>query len=314
MRTQQAVNSVLYLLAFTAMLSASPASSKQPTFHVVGYLPDYRLADFTADQARIVTDLIYFSAEPTPQGDLKTDHLKSDALKKLQAIKAKHHLTLSLCVGGWGRSAAFAQLAASENPRQWFVASLVSFCRENQFDGIDLDWEHPANDAQRQDYGKFITELKKGCQPHGLLVTVAIADWQVLPADAVEVLDRVHLMAYDAPGRHSTYDYAVSSVERRTKGDVPAGKVCLGVPFYGRAIDGGRESLTYDEIVRKYGPPPASDEVDGIYFNGVETIRRKTHFAVENKLGGIMIWELGQDTMGEQSLLRVIGQAVRNRQ
>lgn len=282
------------------------AAAERPAFRVVGYLPDYRLAGINADAVQYVTDLIYFSAEPTPEGEIKSLTLQSDELNKLQAIKKKHHLKLSLCIGGWGRSAGFAKLAASEKSRERFAAGLVRLCRKSQFDGVDLDWEHPADEAQRQDYGKLITELKKSFEPHALLVTAAIADWQTLPDDAIRALDRVHLMAYDARGRHSTYDYAVSSVERLVKSGVPVEKICLGVPFYGRGIDGPSKSMTYEEIVRKYNPSPTTDEVDGIYFNGSATIERKTRYALENNLSGVMIWELGQDAPDERSLLRAI--------
>ncbi|HWB11851.1 MAG TPA: glycoside hydrolase family 18 protein [Pirellulales bacterium] len=292
-----------------ALVAAAPAADEKPAFHIVGYLPDYRLSAFDPDKARPCTDLIYFSVEPTGQGDLKRDGLHGDDLAKLQAIKAKHRLTLSLCVGGWERSAGFSQIAASEKTRQAFVANLARFCHENQFDGVDLDWEHPADEVQRENYGKLIVELKKT----GLLVTVAIADWQVLSPAAIEAVDRVHLMAYDAPKRHSTYEYAVSAVERLIKMGVPAGKICLGVPFYGRQVDGPAKSLTYGQIVQKHDPPPTSDEVDGIYFNGPETIRRKTRLAIDQKLCGVMVWELGQDAPDERSLLRAIERAASDR-
>ncbi len=44
------------------------------------------------------------------------------------------------------------------------------------------------------------------------------------------------------------------------------------------------------------------------HYNGVDTIARKTRYAGEN-LGGIMIWELTQDTSDpEKSLLQTIGE------
>lgn len=47
-----------------------------------------------------------------------------------------------------------------------------------------------------------------------------------------------------------------------------------------------------------------------VYYNGVETIKKKTGYAKEN-LGGIMIWELTQDTgNAEKSLLQAIGECL----
>lgn len=46
-----------------------------------------------------------------------------------------------------------------------------------------------------------------------------------------------------------------------------------------------------------------------VYYNGVSTITEKTLYAKEN-LGGIMIWELTQDSMdNDKSLLQAIGKA-----
>lgn len=47
-----------------------------------------------------------------------------------------------------------------------------------------------------------------------------------------------------------------------------------------------------------------------VYYNGVDTITDKTLYAKEN-LGGIMIWELTQDTQdADKSLLQAIGEAI----
>ena len=59
-----------------------------------------------------------------------------------------------------------------------------------------------------------------------------------------------------------------------------------------------------------YSPEPDVDEVNNIYFNGIDTIKQKTTYVVENGYGGIMIWEVGQDTTDETSLLKAIGDAM----
>jgi len=50
-----------------------------------------------------------------------------------------------------------------------------------------------------------------------------------------------------------------------------------------------------------YAPSP-DDEVENIYFNGVQSVRDKTRYTYENKIGGIMIWELGQDTIVDKRI------------
>jgi hypothetical protein len=66
----------------------------------------------------------------------------------------------------------------------------------------------------------------------------------------------------------------------------------------------------YYEIVNRYGPEPWVDEVDRICFNGVETIRRKTDFVFDNDYGGVMFWEITQDTRDESSLLFAISDEI----
>jgi hypothetical protein len=42
-----------------------------------------------------------------------------------------------------------------------------------------------------------------------------------------------------------------------------------------------------------------------MYYNGIPTMRQKTHLAME-RAGGVMIWQLGGDARGSKSLLKVI--------
>jgi chitinase len=111
-------------------------------------------------------------------------------------------------------------------------------------------------------------------------------------------------MAYDHDGRHSTFDAAKGDVKALLGAGVPAEKIVLGLPFYGRNVKKREQVLTYREIVAKHDLKPEVDEMDGVYFNGPATIRRKTAFALESGLGGVMAWELGQDAPGDRSLLR----------
>ena len=139
-----------------------------------------------------------------------------------------------------------------------------------------------------------------------MTLTIAAAGWQTLTQEVVKAVDFVNLMAYDGDGKHSTYEFAVNEVERLIeKRGVPAEKICLGLPFYGRAVTNRKES-TYAQIWAKHHPKSDVDDVDGVYFNSPAMIERKTRFAREHHLGGVMIWEIGQDVPGEPSLLEAI--------
>ena len=49
-----------------------------------------------------------------------------------------------------------------------------------------------------------------------------------------------------------------------------------------------------------------ADEVDGMYYNGRKTVKQKSQFAFQH-LGGVFVWEAGQDTVhSATSLLQVV--------
>src|SRR5579883_1998555 len=170
-----------FLLVLT-LLGASPAETSSPgKFHVVGYLPDYRMASFDPAMGRSLTDLVYFSVKPSPTGELDTVTIKAEDLQRLRKVKDQSKVSLLLTVGGWGRSQGFAALAASARARRRFVSSATKFCLDNHFDGIDLDWEHPKDAAEQNAYATLLAEIKRGLAPHKLQLTVALAGWQVLP-------------------------------------------------------------------------------------------------------------------------------------
>lgn len=273
---------------------------------VIGYLPDYRLATFEESAASLVTDIIVFSAEPEASGKLNTQRLPAEQLKRLKQIKQRTCVELLLCVGGWERSKSFPELAASAATRQRFVQEAIRFCLDQRFDGIDLDWEHPANATEQHNYALLLQDLKVGFQEHGLSLSVTMAAWQQLPEAGFKAVDAVHIMAYDHQGRHSTFDGARRDVQSLRDRGVPADKLMLGLPFYGRGVTKPDRVLTYAEIQQTYAPAPGKDEVDGIYFNGPETLTLKVEYARQAGLQGVMIWELGQDATGQQSLLRIV--------
>lgn len=55
-----------------------------------------------------------------------------------------------------------SQMAARSDARETFVKSAVSFCLTHKFDGLDLDWEYPANrGGVPEDKANYIELLKE---------------------------------------------------------------------------------------------------------------------------------------------------------
>lgn len=129
----------------------------------------------------------------------------------------------------------------------------------------------------------------------------------------MSAVDWFNIMAYDGGDgdRHSTYDFAVlcGKYWKDTR-KMPADKVVLGVPFY------GRPSWASYAAILQANPNAYNTDISMIngmqaHYNGIPTIQKKTQYALEN-LGGVMIWELSQDTTDSgKSLLQAIGNTVR---
>jgi len=291
------------------MVGADENVSVGSAFRVVGYLPDYRLADYKLQAARGLTDLIVFSAEPAANGELNTERLQQCPWPELLRFKTNNRVRLILTIGGWERSSHFATVASSAELRRKFVSSVVDFCLARRLDGVDLDWEHPQGIQQEQAYATLLSDLRTTFEPHGLLLSVTAAAWQKLTPEAIAAADYVQLMAYDHDQQHSTLEGAKKDVEQLLGAKVPAEKIVLGLPFYGRNLK-TREAMTYREILEKFTPKSSDDELQEMYFNGPDTIRQKTQYAIRNGLAGIMVWELGQDATGEGALLKVIEDSI----
>jgi len=53
-----------------------------------------------------------------------------------------------------------------------------------------------------------------------------------------------------------------------------------------------------------------TDACEGLYFNGMDTIKKKIDLAFSEHLGGVMLWEVGQDMDDPGSLLQGIREHV----
>jgi len=311
----------LFLLSLSVFLinctGTEPEEENVPTpdplqgFVIAGYLPDYRLSMINPQIAKYLSDVIYFSIEPTAEGELELSRIYNNTYYILSQFRAVNsNLRILIAVGGWERSDGFAAMALVDSIRANFIENLTRFCLDKHFAGVDYDWEFPANNTQNQAYQKLIIETRQSFAPHDLIVTTALNSGQNMSSAAYAALDRIHLMSYDHGGRHATYEDAVKDVQIFLNHNVPADKIALGIPFYGRGISDFAWEIGYRDIVQQYHPAADQNEVNGIYFNGIDMVKSKTLFALQDSLQGVMVWDLGQDTTDETSLLEAIYQVV----
>lgn len=298
------------LLLFAAWAAAAAG------FAVVGYAPEYRYGAIDwAAAAPHATHVILFSLEVGADGSLAAlDRLPApDVLSAARSATRASGARLLVCLGGNSRSGAFARVVVSAALRKALVASLERLLDANDLDGVDLNWEYPQGRDQWLGLFRLIAELKQSLAEKGRVLTMAFypGQEQILsqaPTEVIEAVDLFLVMAYDARGQHSTFEFATSVVEAiGLRSKLPLSKVALGLPFYGRDVRTG-EPKTYAEIVRDVHPLPDADQAGTMFWNGPKTIAAKTQLAMEVGCGGVMIWEIGQDVHPSDpvSLLRAV--------
>ena len=224
-----------------------------------------------------------------------------------RAAASKHGTELLICFGGNSRTNGFPQMVAHEGYRQKFIATLTSFCREHGLHGVDYNWEYPNDAAEWSGLFTLLEETRAAFDAsEGRRLTITLAYYpdtrqEALLAqsgeEALNAVDLMHMMSYDQPQKHSTWGFGKQSVDQGIA-KLPPSKLTMGLPFYSRDVRTG-EWDTYEDLVKRHAPKgglkPDADQIGHKYFNGRDMIQRKTEYAKSKKLGGVMIWEVGQD-------------------
>jgi chitinase len=297
------------------------------------------------------------------------------SLKQLALLKRRHrHLKILLSIGGWTYSANFAAPASTPTGRQTFARSAVQLLEDHGFDGLDVDWEYPADAAQAQNYVELLAELRRSLDAAAakrgtgnetkFLLSVACpagpVNYEKLKMRAMDqYLDFWNLMAYDYAGswdqraghqanlypdheRGERTPFSTSqAVQAYTAAGVPAAKLVLGIPLYGRAFcqtdgaghpfagvgEGSWENGVWDfKALPKDGAREEHDERVGaswsydrnqrvlVSYDNAAVVKQKAGFVSEKGLGGGMWWESSGDRkVGEGSLIEGFAEGVGGR-
>jgi GH18 family chitinase len=292
-----------------ALLLLGPAVAGAQ-FRVVGYVPSWR-GEVRPDQLRQLTHVNYAFVQPTPTGGLEPVR---NPQKLQQLVAAAHSLGVRvlISVGGWhdGDHSAFDAIGSSEAYTEALANNLVRFAADYQLDGVDMDWEHP--DAKTAaGYARLMQRLAVLLHPQGKLLTAAVAGgtWAGagIQPSVFEAVDFLNIMAYDDPApAHATYAAAEQTLAYWKSLGLPTSKAVLGLPFYGQP--GG---VAYSALLGQ-GASPKADLYNGVGYNGRPTIERKVSLAID-QASGVMIWEITQDAVGSNSLLKAISQVLAKR-
>ena len=234
-------------------------TAKEPSKVFVGYLYGHpRHINF-----KLYTHLCHAFLVADAEGNVRKDRNvpSRDITTKAHAAGVKVLLSL----GGWGWDDQFASIVSKPEAEDRYVKSVIEVVRENDYDGIDLDWEYPDKEKEVVGFERLTRRLRKHIDEIGkaknrpMFLTMAASSnpgtlkW--LGKDfLLETMDWINVMTYDYTGNWTNYAGHHSPLFASSKqpGDprstelsmkyllnergIPANRLAVGIPLYGRGF------------------------------------------------------------------------------
>jgi chitinase len=318
--------------------------------------------DFSA-----LTHVVHFAVRPNTNGTLNrtADSLSESNVVDLVSHAHRAGRKVLVCVGGTGSATGFRGATTPGNLSQ-FVAGLTNFLATAGYDGVDLDWE-PLLATDAPAFTNLVVGLRTALDgfPQRKLLTAAVSAYPpygdpvsshaALFASLQDKFDQINVMTYDLSGPYDGWvtwynsplfdggfffpetSRVVPSVNGSLtnflQNGVKAGKLGIGIPFYGYAWTGGAGASTggvalprqawksaptvtmpsFSAIMADYYQPRyyawdpvaqaaylsiSNSDSQGkmfVTFDDARSCQAKIAYARSLGLGGVMIWELALD-------------------
>jgi chitinase len=195
-----------------------------------------------------------------------------ECISHLRSLKLRNKdLKLLISVGGYQHSWLFSKVMKSTKARQTLVKSICLFVEENNFDGVDIDWEYVGKQGVGYNYVDetrdgpnfivFLNELRKQLPAEKQIICTVGANVNVIKNyEGIDpFVDYVCAMTYDYCGSkhlgHHTplyhnpklnvpVDNNIQSTVNNLRRYIPSDKICIGSPMYAR----GWEKIVWNKV------------------------------------------------------------------
>ena len=224
---------------------------------VVGYYPQWVVDNLQIEEIEfdIVTHVMHSFAWPNVDGSISSyDGMFGSGMSNVVHEQGAKFI---LSLGGWGNHEGFEVVSADEGLREAFIYNLASILTINDYDGVDLDWEFPESELQRENLNHLVSEMDSIFQvldPDWMItMAVPVSNWYGQWHDFEFLVDHVdffNAMTYGTHGNWSSHSGHLSPLYPSPPSDldgschenmiyladtrgVPRDKIVMGMPFWG---------------------------------------------------------------------------------
>ncbi len=284
----------------------------------------YNRGRISTESLRASDDLIFLNVHPDKDGSLSFENPRAFQGKGVTTWKGliksvrskikgtKTTLRLGASGGEW------KAMVANETARAVFARNIKNVLEKNNLDGIDLDFEWAESEKEYEDYSLAILKMREVLGDKYLFSVSLHPVCYKISKEAIEAVDFISLQCYGpSPVRFPIEKYC-SDIQMVLEYGIPKEKLVAGVPFYGVTKDNSKKTEAYFNFVQNgLVTSPAQNEVvyqgDTYVFDGQDNIRIKTRYAKEQKLKGMMSWDLATDLplSDSRSLLKTMTEELR---
>jgi chitinase len=187
-------------------------------------------------------------------------------------------------LGGWGWDKQFASIVSKPEAEDRYAKSVMAIVDDNDYDGIDLDWEYPDTEQEIIGFERLTRRFRKELDAVGarkgrpMFVTMAASSnpgtlkW-LGKEFLLETMDWINVMTYDFTGDWTNYAGHHSPLFASSKQPggsprsteltmkylleergLPADRLAVGIPLYGRGF-GVAEPYAPTKGAKKTGIP-----------------------------------------------------------